>query len=161
MKRVLLFIMLLSAGNVVLAQHDVFMQMLENKKICNKEDMLTYFLQTNSFQRRANSYYHHYYANKELFTTTIVNDNECYITYQTDNVRDYNEIKKDITSMCPKELAADKSPSYICNRGRVKDVQIIFKGYSETAKVYEILVYQNPVQHEPPYNQSDRVRSGR
>lgn len=158
MKKWFLFIMLLWVCGAASAQQEIFMQILENKKVCNKEDMLTYFLQTKSFERRANSYYHRYAVGREFYTTCIVNDNECYVTYQTDNAADYNKIKTTITGTCAKELAADKTPCYICNYRRIQDVQVIFLGYSETSKNYEILVYQNPEDHELPYYQTDRVK---
>lgn len=160
MKRLFLFLLLAGVYSAASAQQEIFMQILENKKVCNKEDMLTYFLQTKSFERMANSYYHHYPVGKRFYNTVIVNDNECYVTYQTDNAQDYNRIKMAITGMCAKELAADKTPCYICNQKRIQDVQVIFLGYSETSKYFEILVYQNPEDHEPPYNQADRVKPG-
>lgn len=158
MKKLFLFIMLVAIGGAASAQQEIFMQILENKKVCNKEDMLTYFLQAKSFERRANSYYHHYPVGKQFYNTVIVNDNECYVTYQTDNAKDYNSIKATIAGMCVKELAADKSTCYVCNQKRIQDVQVIFLGYSEASKYYEILVYQNPDDHELPYNQADRIK---
>jgi hypothetical protein len=162
MKKVFLFIMLAFVCNAASAQKELFMQILENKKICNKEDELTWFIQTNSFERRnANHYYHRYVIKGMLYTTCIINENECYVTYQTNNVKDYNAIKSAIAGMCTKELAANKTPCYVCNQKRIQDVQIIFSGYSEMEKVYEILVYQNPEKHEPPYNQADRVKAAK
>lgn len=144
-----------------MAQKSIFMEILENKKICNKEDQLTYFLQSNSFERGVdNRYYHRYAVNGKFYTTTIINEMECYVIYQTNYAKDYNDIKASITSTCAKELAADKSEYYVCNRGRVQDVQITFDGYLEDDKVYEIKVYQNPDSHELPYNQADRITPG-
>ncbi|GAA4463307.1 hypothetical protein GCM10023093_11460 [Nemorincola caseinilytica] len=162
MKKVFLFLALISVCNVASAQQEVFMQVLENKKVCNNEDELTYFLQTRSFERKnENHYYHSYAVGKEFYTTCIINTNTCYITYQTNNAKDYNSIKKAIEGMCTKELAADKTPCYICDQKRMHDVQVIFSGYSQESRNYEILVYQNPETHEPPYNQTDRVRPAR
>lgn len=158
MKKGLLFLLLVSSCTTVFGQYSIFMQIIENKKICNKEDELTYFLQAHSFERQnLNHYYHHYAMSGNFYYTLIINDNECYVTYRTDNSKDYNKIKSEITRTCVKELAADKSVSYVCNTKRVRDVQIIFPGYSQKDKYYEILVYQNPEQHEPPYNQANRI----
>lgn len=144
-----------------MAQKSIFMEILENKKICNKEDQLTYFLQSSSFERSVdNRYYHRYAVNGKFYTTTIINEMECYVIYQTNYAKDYNDIKTAITNSCAKELAADKSEYYVCNKGRVQDVQITFDGYLEDDKVYEIKVYQNPDGHELPYNQADRVVPG-
>lgn len=160
MKRMFLFLSLFVSCVMAYGQHSIFMQILENKKICNKEDELTYFLQAKSFDRaNEDHYYHRYAVNGEFYTTCIINRNECYVVYQTDNAKDYNKIKAAIASLCDKELAADKSVSYICNSKRIQDVQVIFSGYLQAEKVYEIMVYQNPDQHEAPYNQSDRIRT--
>lgn len=158
MKKVFLTVLL--GVNVVsaMAQKSIFMEMLENKKICNKEDQLTYFLQSNSFQRDVeNRYYHRYAVNGRFYTTAVLNEMECYAVYQTNYAKDYNEIKAAITALGVREMAADKSEYYVCNKGRVRDVQVIFNGYLEDEKVYEIKVYQNPDEHELPYNQADRV----
>ena len=162
MKKLFLFLALLSVCNIVSAQQEIFLQVLENKKVCNNEDELTYFLQTKSFERKnENHYYHHYAVGKEFFTTCIINTNTCYITYQTNNVKDYNAIKKTIEGMCAKELSHSKTPCYICDQKRMRDVQVIFSGYSEMSRNYEILVFQNPENHEPPYDQADRVKPSR
>jgi len=162
MKKILLTLLISLPCCAAMAQHSLFMQILENKKICNKEDELTYFLQAKSFVRNVeNQYQHHYAVGGTFYTTTIVNDNECYAIYRTNNVKDYNKIKATITSMCSKELAADKTVCYVCDIQRIRDVQIMFSGYSEKDKNYEILIYQNPKEHEVPYNQSDRVRVSR
>jgi len=161
MKKV--FLTALLGVNVLsaMAQKGIFMEILENKKICNKEDQLTYFLQTNSFERDVeNRYVHKYAVNGKFYTTTIINEMECYVIYQTNYAKDYNDIKAAITSTCAKELAADKSEYYVCNKGRVQDAEITFDGYLEDDKVYEIKVYQNPDGHELPYNQADRVVPG-
>lgn len=143
------------------AQKSIFMEMLENKKICNKEDQLTYFLQASSFERgNENRYYHRYAVGGKFFTTCIINENECYVIYQTDNARDYNDIKAAITPMCAKEFAADRSEYYVCNKGRIQDAEITFNGYLANDKVYEIKVFQDPEVHELPYSQADRVVPG-
>lgn len=161
MKKAALFIILALSCSASFAQHSIFMQIIENKMICNKEDELTYFLQAKSFERQNENRYYHYYADRgEFYYTLIINDNDCYVTYRTDNAKDYNKIKAAITSTCAKELAADKSVSYVCNNKRVRDVQIMFPGYSQKDNFYEILVYQNPEQHELPYNQSNRILPG-
>ncbi len=159
MRKVLLFIILATSGSMTFAQHRIFMEILENKKICNKEDQLTYFLQAKSFERRNEEHYYHYYsAGGNAYTTCIINQNECYVIYQTNNKKDFNEIKATITGMCPIEYARDKSVSYVCNTKRIQDVQVIFAGYSQAEKMYEIMVYQNPENHELPYSQADRQR---
>jgi len=161
MKKVFLFIILAISCNMSFAQHALFMEMLENKKVCNGENQLTYFLQTNSFERQNEDHYYHYYAvNGRFYTTCIINQNECYVIYRTDNAKDYNQIKETITSTCAKELAADRSVSYVCNTKRVQDVQIMFPGYSQAEKVYEIYVYQDPHEHEGPYLNTDRILPG-
>jgi hypothetical protein len=158
MKHVLLFLLLATSSGITYAQHNIFMEILENKKICNKEDELTYFLQANSFERQnEDHYYHHYALNGEFYTTCIINQNECYVVYRTNNAKDYNQIKATITGTCHKEYAADRSVSYVCNTNRIQDAQVFFSGYSQAEKVYEIMVYQNPDNHEVPYAQSDRV----
>jgi hypothetical protein len=157
MKKVLLFIILAASFSTTFAQYSIFMEILENKKICNKDDQLTYFLQSNSFERRNEEHYYHNYAvGGAFYTTCIINQNECYVIYQTNNAKDYEQIKAKITSTCAKEYAKDKSVSYICSKGRVQDVQIMFTGYSQAEKIYEILVYQDPEHHELPYSQADR-----
>lgn len=158
MKTVLLFLLLATSSGITYAQHNIFMEILENKKICNKEDELTYFLQANSFERQnEDHYYHHYALNGEFYTTCIINQNECYVIYRTNNAKDYNQIKATITGTCHKEYAADRSVSYVCNTNRIQDAQLFFSGYSQAEKVYEIMVYQNPENHEVPYAQSDRI----
>ncbi|MBX2907661.1 MAG: hypothetical protein KF744_16570 [Taibaiella sp.] len=158
MKKVFLTALLGVGVLSALAQKSIFMEILENKKICNKEDQLTYFLQSNSFERGVdNRYYHRYVVNGKFYTTTVINEMECYAIYQTNYAKDYNDIKAAITSSCAKELAADKSEYYVCNKGRAQDVEITLEGYLEDEKVYEIKVYQNPDGHELPYNQADRV----
>ena len=159
MKKMLFTLLISLPCHAAIAQHSIFMQILENKKICNKEDELTYFLQANSFVRNIeNQYQHHYAVAGTFYTTTIINDNECYAIYRTNNVKDYNKIKATITTKCSKELAADKTVCYVCDAQRMRDVQIMFSGYSEKDKNYEILIYQNPQEHELPYHQSDRVK---
>lgn len=159
MKKLFLFLALISVCELASAQQELFLQVLENKKVCNNEDELTYFLQTKSFERKNENHYYHYYAvGKEFYTTCIINTNTCYITYQTDNVKDYNSIKKTIEGMCTKEVSRDKMPCYICDQKRMRDVQIMFLGYSQMSKNYEILVYQDPEPHEPPYNLTERVK---
>lgn len=161
MKKVFLTAMLGVSVLSAMAQKSIFMEILENKKICNKEDQLTYFLQSNSFERGLeNRYVHKYVDGGKFRTVTIINEMECYVIYQTNYAKDYNDIKAAITSTCAKELAADKSEYYVCNKGRVQDVEITFNGYLEDEKVYEIKVYQNPDGHELPYNQADRVVPG-
>lgn len=161
MKKLLLFVLATAAFNVSFAQYDVFMEMLENKKICNREDQLTYFLQSKSYERQNEDRYYHREAVSGRFTTTcVINQNECYVVYQTDNAKDYNKIKSTITNSCHKEFAADKSEYYVCNEKRMQDVQVIFNGYLQEEKTYEILVYQNPDSHEQPYLQTDRVAPG-
>ncbi len=161
MKKLLLFVLATAAFNVSFAQYDVFMEMLENKKICNREDQLTYFLQSRSYERQNEDHYYHREAVNGRFTTTcVINQNECYVVYQTDNAKDYNKIKSTITNNCHKEFAADKSEYYVCNEKRMQDVQVIFNGYLQEEKTYEILVYQNPDSHEHPYMQTDRVAPG-
>ncbi len=158
MKRVLLFIILISSCGFSFAQKGIFMHILENKMICNKEDELTYFLQAHSYDRQnENHYYHRYAEGGQFYYSLLINDNDCYVIYRTDNAKDYNKIKAEITGTWPKELAADNSVSYVLNNKRVRDVQIIFPGYSQKDKFYEILVYQNPEQHELPYNQANRI----
>ncbi|MCF8449385.1 MAG: hypothetical protein K9G49_05875 [Taibaiella sp.] len=158
MKHVLLFLLLTTSSGITYAQHNIFMEILENKKICNKEDELTYFLQANSFERQnEDHYYHHYALNGEFYTTCIINQNECYVIYRTNNAKDYNRIKATVTGTCHKEYAADRSVSYVCNTNRIQDAQVFFSGYSQAEKMYEIMVYQNPDNHEVPYAQSDRI----
>lgn len=161
MKKVLLFAGIILSCNASFAQMSVFMKMIENKMLCNKEDQFTYFLQTNSYERKSGNHYLHYYnEGNNAYFVDIENENECYITYKTDNVKDYNRIKARITTACAKEYAKDKTVSFICNSMRVQDVQIIFVGYSTESEAYEIKVYQNPHSHELPYNQSDRAVPG-
>lgn len=158
MKKFFLFVAMAAAANVSLAQYPIFMEMLENKKICNKEDQLTYFLQSKSFERGLeNAYTHRYAVNGKFYTTTIVNQNECYVSYQTNNAKDYNQIKNEITKTCHKEYAADKSEYYVCEEKRMHDVQVIFNGFLSEEGIYEIMVYQNPDGHESPYKETDRV----
>ncbi len=158
MKKFFLFVAMAAAANVSLAQYPVFMAMLENKKICNKEDQLTYFLQSKSFERGLeNTYTHRYAVNGKFFTVKVVNQNECYVSYQTNDAKDYNKIKNDITKSCHKEYAADKSEYYVCEERRMHDVQVIFNGFLSEEGIYEILVYQNPDGHESPYKETDRV----
>lgn len=161
MKKILLTLIISLPCYAATAQHSIFMQILENKKICNKEDELTYFLQSKSFERSENQYQHHYAVAGTFYTTTIINENECYAIYRTNNVKDYNKIKATITTKCSKELAADKTVCYVCDAQRMRDVQIMFSGYSEQDKNYEILIYQNPKENELPYYQSDRVKVSR
>jgi hypothetical protein len=159
MKKMILFLFLVTGSVVSFGQYELFMEILENKKICNKEDELTYFLQSKSFERQNEDHYYHYYTvDREMYTTCLINQNECYAIYHTDNASDYNKIKAAITKTCQKEYAADKSVSYICNEGRIQDVQIIFSGYLQMDKVYEIMIFQNPNHHELPYNQADRPK---
>ncbi len=160
MKKLLLSALLAASCNGVFAQHSVFMHIIENKMICNMEDELTYYLQANSYERQNENRYYHYYAEGgQAYYALVINENECYVTYRTDNSSDYNKIRNSITSTCTKELAGDRarSESYVCNTKRAQDVQIIFTGYSQKDKYYEILVYQNPERHELPYDQADRV----
>ncbi len=160
MKKILLLFILIGSYNAVSAQYSIFMQIIENKKICNKEDELTYFLQAHSFVRgNENRYYNSYPVDRDMYTTCIINENECYVTYRTNNKKDYEKIKEQISSTCAKELAADKSVSYACNYKRVQDVQIMFIGYSEKNKTYDILIYQNPDMHEDPYYPSRRIEA--
>jgi hypothetical protein len=134
------------------------MEMLENKKICNKEDQLNYFLQSKSFERGLeNTYTHRYAVNGKFVTARVVNQNECYVSYQTNDAEDYNKIKNEITKACHKEYAADKSDYYVCEERRMHDVQVIFNGFLSEEGIYEILVYQNPDGHESPYKETDRV----
>ncbi|MBL7690022.1 MAG: hypothetical protein JNM41_00395 [Flavipsychrobacter sp.] len=158
MKKFFLFVAMAAAANVSLAQYPVFMEMLENKKICNKEDQLTYFLQSNSFERGLeNTYTHRYAVNGKFFTARVVNQNECYVFYQTNDAKDYNKIKNEITKTCHKEYAADKSEYYVCEERRMHDVQVIFNGFLSEEGIYEIMVYQNPDGHESPYKETDRI----
>lgn len=158
MKKFFLFVAMAAAANVSLAQYPVFMEMLENKKICNKEDQLTYFLQSKSFERGLeNTYTHRYAVNGKFFTARVVNQNECYVSYQTNDAKDYNKIKNEITKTCHKEYAADKSEYYVCEERRMHDVQVIFNGFLAEEGIYEIMVYQNPDGHESPYKETDRV----
>jgi hypothetical protein len=162
MKRAILVLLALWTGMAARAQKDVFLQVLENKKVCNKEDVLTYFLQANHFERRANSYYYHYPVGKRFYNTVINNENECYVTYQTDNAADYKSIYNEITASCAKETSPNKAATcYVCNYRRMQDVQVTFLGYNETNRYYEILVYQNPEMHEPPYYPADRTKAQR
>src|ERR1043165_7472628 len=106
MKKVALFIAFMSVCGSMMAQHSIFMQVIENKMICNKEDELTYFLQAHSFERQNENHYYHHYAQKlDFYFCLIINDNDCYITYRTDNAKDYNKIKAEITKAYPKELS--------------------------------------------------------
>jgi len=163
MKQTFLFLAALCAAAGAHSQTAIFMKMIENKMICNREDQFTWFLQSNSYERTDQDHYVHYYTEgREQYYVNISNENECYITYRTDNVKDYNRIKTAITNACAKEYAADKlrTASCICNSRRVQDVQIIFAGYSQEAKAYDIKVFQNPSPHQVPYAQSDRVAPG-
>lgn len=158
MKKFFLFVAMAAAANVSLAQYPVFMEMLENKKICNKEDQLTYFLQSKSFERGLeNTYTHRYAVNGRFYTARVVNQNECYVSYQTNDAKDYTRIKNEITKTCHKEYAADKSEYYVCEEKRMHDVQVIFNGFLSEEGIYEIMIYQNPDGHESPYKETDRV----
>lgn len=156
-KALLILGMMFAANATVLAQQKLFMEILENKKICNKEDELTWFLQTHSFERQNENHYVHQYASEGgFYNTTIINQNECYLVYRTDNKKDYDKIYAAVTAKCSQEMSASKKVSCICNTGRIKDVQVMFNGFSQASGNYEIMVYQNPGLHEMPYNQADR-----
>lgn len=157
MRKVFLFMVTIISCNASFAQMSLFMKLIENKMICNKEDQFTYFLQSNAYERRNENHYYHYYVERgQAYYVDIINENECYAIYRTDNAKDYSRIKTAITTACAKEYAKDKSVSYICNNRRVQDVQIIFDGYSKDGGYYEVKVFQNPGAHELPYNQADR-----
>jgi len=161
MKKLLLFVIIIMSGHAAFCQMSVFMKMIENKMICNKEDQLTYFLQANGYERQSgNNYLHNYTEGHEAFYTAIVNENECYALYRTNNLKDYNRIKNTITGKCAREYAADKSMCYVCNAMKVQDVQIIFTGYLQASQSYEIKIFQNPNPHKLPYAQSDRAAAG-
>lgn len=161
MKRVLLSVFVASLANCASAQYSVFMKMLENKKICNKEDELTWFLQTNAFDRDINGYYsHQYVVGHHAYTASVLTQNECYVIYHTNEKKDYQRIFETISATCNEELAKDKTPSYICNKGRLRDVQVIFNGFSEKDNNYEIKVYQDPEEHQKPYYPSDLIKAG-
>jgi hypothetical protein len=161
MKKLLLLAVLLISGSGAYCQMNIFMKIIENKMICNKEDQFTYFLQSNSYERKNENNYMHYYTERgEPYYVDIINENECYATYRTNNVKDYNQIKSAISTACPKEYSKDKAVSYICNSRRVQDVQIIFVGYSKENDSYDIEIFKNPHSHELPYRQSDRMAAG-
>jgi hypothetical protein len=161
MKKLFLSVIATIACQAAFCQMSIFMKIIENKMLCNKEDQFTYFMQANNYERQnENHYVYHYYSGKDMYFVDIINENECYATYRTDNVKDYNRIKTAIAGKCAREYSGDKSLSYVCNTRRVQDVQIIFEGFSTEQQAYEIKIYQNPNAHEVPYSQSDRTEAG-
>ncbi len=153
MKKVILPLLLVVATLGAHAQQSLFLQMLENRKMCNMEDQFTWFLQTNGFLRaNENTYTRQYAEAGQFFTTTVLNPDPCYVIYRTDNPKDYNRIMKTITSDCRKELSRNKSECYICDTKRMHAVQVIFAGAAQISGQYEIMVYQNPGIHEEQYH---------
>ena len=127
MKKLLTLIVLVFTCSSVYSQHHVFMGLLQDRIISNREDMTNYLVES-SFIQHGTTFDKDYTA---LNTTTrdykvsINTERDGYIIYKTNQISEYNSIKRTVN-----EMTTNGNHCYFHRCDNINDVDVLFMGFN-------------------------------